>query len=189
MSEQGGQPRKPPPAVRAPEVDLGQQIAAQEAGSKPGPMHKKIEPLVGDWQTSVTRIAPDGSEVPGGSGVTRITQLFEGRYQRWDSVIEIGGRSEETTGYLGYDRNGQEYQLCMVTSFSSGMGIYRGLGDLSKEGIVFVFEQIDPRTGAHVRSRNRLKLLAPDHFVIEDVDEELVAHARSHYRRVTAAPK
>jgi hypothetical protein len=137
----------------------------------------------------VTRIGPDGSEVPGGGGVTRITQLFEGRYQRWDSVIEIGGRKEETTGYLGYDRNAQEYQLSMITSFSSGMGIYRGQGDLSKEGIVFVFEQIDPRTGTHVRSRNRLKLLAPDHFVIEDVDEELVAHARSHYRRVVAAPK
>ena len=98
--------------------------------------------------------------------------------------MEIGGGTQETTGWLGYDRNAQEYQLCMITSFSSGMGIYRGQGDLAKDGIVFLFEQVDPKTGAHLRSRNRLKLITNDHFVIEDVDEDLVAHARAHYRRV-----
>jgi Protein of unknown function (DUF1579) len=183
-SSPAGQPRKPPQAVRPPEADLEQQVSAQEAASQPGPMHKKIEPLIGDWQTSVTRIAPNGTEVPGGSGVTRVRSLFGGRYQRWDAVMDIGGKSRETTGWLGYDRNVQEYQLSMITSFSSGMGIYRGQGDLAKDGIVFLFEQVDPRTGAHLRSRNRLKLVTNDYFVIEDVDEDLIAHARSHYRRV-----
>jgi hypothetical protein len=179
-------PKRPKPlqAVRPPEPDLSQQVSAQEAASQPGPMHKKLDPLVGDWQTTVARIAADGTEVPGGGGATRITQLFGGRYQRWDAVMEIGGRNQETTGWLGYDRNAQEYQLCMITSFSSGMGIYRGQGDLAKEGVVFVFEQIDPKTGSHLRSRNRLKLLTNDHFVIEDVDEDLIAHSRSHYLRV-----
>ena len=110
--------------------------------------------------------------------------MFGGRYQRWDAVMEIGGRTQETTGWLGYDRNAQEYQLCMITSFSSGMGIYRGQGDLGKEGLVFVLEQVDTKTGAHVRRRNRLKLITNDHFVSEDVDEDGIAHARSHYRRV-----
>ncbi len=175
---------KPLPSVRAPAPDIEQQVSAQEAASQPGAMHKKLDPLVGEWQTNVTRLAPDGTEVPGGSGVTRITQIYGGRYQRWDAVMEIGGRSHETTGWLGYDRNMQEYQLCMITSFSSGMGIYRGIGDLGKEGIVLVLEQVDPKTGAHMRSRNRLKMITNDHFVIEDVDEDMVAHARSHYRRV-----
>jgi hypothetical protein len=182
-------PRKPPPAVRQSEGDIGQQVTAQEAGSAPGLMHKKVEPLLGDWQTTVTVIAPDGSEVPGGSGVTRITPLFGGRYQRWDAVMDIGGRQQEITGYLGYDRSAQEYQLCMITSFSSGMGVYRGLGDLSKEGIIFVLESLDLKTGAPLRRRNRLKLITNDHFVSEDVDEDLVAHARSHYRRVKPETK
>jgi hypothetical protein len=183
------QRKKPLAAVRPPEVDLGQQVSAQEAASQPGPMHKKIDPLVGSWQTTVTRIAPNGSEVPSSSGETRITQLYGGRYQRWDSVMDIGGRPQETTGWLGYDRNAQEYQLCMITSFSSGMGIYRGQGDLAKEGIVFVLDHVDPKTGAHLRSRNRLKLVTNDHFVIEDVDEDLIAHSRSHYRRVKPEAK
>jgi hypothetical protein len=177
-------PQKPLPALRPPIGDIGEQVSAQEASSAPGVMHKKIEPLIGDWQTSVTILAPDGTEIPGGSGVTRITEMFGGRYQRWDAVMEIGGRKQETTGWLGYDRNAEEYQLCMITSFSSGMGIYRGQGDLAKEGLVFVLEQVDAKTGAHVRRRNRLKLLTNDYFVSEDVDEDNVAHARSHYRRV-----
>lgn len=170
--------------MRMPDTNLDEQVSAQEAASQPGVMHKKLEPLVGDWQTSVTRLAQDGTEVPCGSGVTRVTQMFGGRYLRWDAVMDIGSRKQETTGWLGYDRNAQEYQLSMITSFSSGMAIYRGQGDLSKEGIVFVFEQMDVKTGAHMRSRNRLKVLTNDHFVIEDVDEDLVAHSRSHYRRV-----
>jgi hypothetical protein len=178
------QKKKPLPAIRAPDVDLGEQVSAQEASSQPGPMHKKIEPLLGEWQTTVTKIAPDGTEVPGGSGLTHVTQLFGGRYQRWDGEMEIGGRKQETTGWLGYDRNAQEYQLCMITSFSSGMGIYRGLGDLARDGILFVLEKVDAKTGGVVRSRNRLKLLTNDHFVIEDVDEDLIAHARAHYHRV-----
>ena len=185
----GGGRKPPPQAVRQMGGDIGQQVSAQEAGSAPGLMHKKIEPLLGDWQTTVTVIAPDGTEVPGGSGVTRITGLFGGRYQRWDAVMDIGGRQQEITGWLGYDRNAQEYQLCMITSFSSGMGVYRGLGDLSKEGIVFMLESLDLKTGAPLRRRNRLKMLNHDHFVSEDVDEDLVAHARSHYRRVKAETK
>ncbi|MBK7643906.1 MAG: DUF1579 family protein [Planctomycetes bacterium] len=181
--------RTSPPAVRAPEPELQQQVSAQEAASAPGPMHKKLEPMVGEWQTTLTRLAPDGSEVPGGGGVTRITELFGGRYQRWDSALEIGGKARELTGWLGYDRNALEYQLSMITSFSSGMAIYRGHGDLAKEGILFVYDQIDPTTGTHLSSRNRVKLLTHDHFVIEDVDEDLRVHARSHYRRVNAAVK
>ncbi len=183
---QSSTPQKPKrlPAVRQPTPDIEEEVSAREAKSRPGVMHKKLDPLIGDWQTSVTRLAPDGTEVPGGSGVTRITQLFGGRYQRWDAVMDIGGRSHETTGWLGYDLNALEYQLCIITSFSSGMGIYRGHGDLAKDGILFVLETIDQKTGVPMRSRNRLKLVTADHFVIEDVDEDMIAHARSHYRRV-----
>jgi hypothetical protein len=180
---------KPLPAVRQDAPDIEKQVSAQEAASQPGPMHKKLDPLLGEWQMQVTRIAADGTEVAGGGGVTRITQLFGGRYQRWDAVLEIGSHPRETTGWLGYDRNAQEYQLSMITSFSSGMGIYRGHGDLAKDGIVFVLETIDPKTGVPMRSRNRLKLVTADHFVIEDVDEDMIAHARSHYRKVKAEAK
>ena len=184
VSASPGHP-KPLAAQRQVEPEnLDQQISGQEAASKPGLMHKKLDVLVGEWQTTVARLAPDKSEVPGGSGITKITRLFEGRYLRWDAAMEIGTHQQETTGWLGYDRNVQEYQLCMITSFSSGMGIYRGQGDLAKEGIIFVYDQIDMKTGAHMRSRNRLKVLDADHFVIEDVDEDLIAHSRSHYRRV-----
>lgn len=176
---------KPLPAVRQPAPDIQQQVSAQEAASQPGPMHKKLDPLLGDWQTQVTRLGPDGNEVPGGGGgVTRITQLFGGRYQRWDAVLDIGGQSRETTGWLGYDRGKQEYQLSMITSFSSGMCIYRGHGDLAKDGIVFLLDDIDPKTGVPIRARNRLKLVSADHFVIEDVDQDMIAYSRSHYRRV-----
>lgn len=176
---------RPPLMIRQPEPpDLDQQISNQEASSRPGPMHKKLDVLVGEWQTSVARITPDKAELPGGQGITRITRLFEGRYLRWDVVMQIGGRTQETTGWMGYDRNASEYQLCMITSFSSGMGIYHGQGDIAKEGIVFVFDQIDTQSGAHLRSRNRLRVLDPDHFVIEDVDEDLNVHTRSRYQRV-----
>jgi len=174
---------------RAPQADIPEQVSAQEAASLPGPMHKKLDPLIGDWQTTIVQVGPEGMEIPGGTGVTRITQLFGGRYQRWDSVIEVGGKRREMTGWLGYDRNAQEYQLSMIMSFSSGMAIYRGQGDLAKDGIVFVLEQMDPKTGAHLRSKNRLKLLTPDHFVSETVDEDMVAQARTHYRRVKAEAK
>lgn len=179
-------PRRPAPPRVAPAEppNVEAQVEAFEAASRPGPMHKKLVVLVGDWDTSVVRVAPDGTEIPAGSGRTSITPLFEGRYLRWEGTMTLGERTQETTGWLGYDRNVGEYQLCMITSFSSGMGIFHGQGDLAREGILFVLERLDSATGARLEARNRLKVLTPEHFVIEDEDEDRHVRTRSHYRRV-----
>lgn len=173
---------KAAPAAEPPSVAA--QVEALEAASRPGPMHQRLAVLIGDWDTNVVRVAPDGTEIPAGSGRTSITPLFEGRYLRWDASLDLGQRTQETTGWLGYDRTVGEYQLCMITSFSSGMGIFRGQGDLTREGILFVLERLDSATGARLEARNRLKLLTPEHFVIEDEDEDRRVRTRSHYRRI-----
>lgn len=177
--------RAPPQIAPAPQApSVAAQVEALEAASRPGPMHQKLAVLIGDWGLEVVRVAADGTEIPAGSGKTSITPLFEGRYLRWDSSLDLGERTQETTGWLGYDRTASEYQLCMITSFSSGMGIFRGQGDLARDGILFVLERLDSATGARLEARNRLKVLTPEHFVIEDEDEDRRVRTRSHYRRV-----
>jgi hypothetical protein len=67
------------------------------------------------------------------------------------------------------------------------MAVAAGIGDVAGQGIVFTVEQLDPRSGTRARSRSRLRLLAPDHFVLMQLETDASGDDHPtrawHYRR------
>jgi hypothetical protein len=132
------------------------------------------------------RVAADGTETRTQlEGQARLEWILEGRYLRWDSSALIDGRQFATHGWLGFDNRSSEYQLSMITSVSSGMAIWRGLGEPRAQGITFTTEQFDNRSGSRLRASNRLRILSPDLFVTEDLDAQNLPVQRTYYRRIT----
>lgn len=171
------------PRERAP-IQMQSQIDALEGMSKPGPAHAKLASLVGHWQLSSVQVAADGSEASMPlEGSAQLEWMLEGRYLRWDSQSLINGRRFRTHGWLGFDNRAGEYQLSMITSVSSGMGIWHGSGDPTRDGVTFLLEQVDPLSGTRLRARNRLRILKPDLFITEDLNAEGLAVQRTYYRR------
>jgi|LakMenEpi03Aug12_release.lakeMendotaPanAssembly.Ray.scaffolds.fasta_scaffold00556_13 hypothetical protein len=162
------------------------QVEALERLSRPGKQHAKLQSLAGEFRMESARVEPDGSETKTAlTGLARLEWILGSRYLRWDSTAVIDGREFTTHGWVGYDNRIEEYQLSMITSVSSGMAIWHGGGNPLSEGITFVMEQFDQKSGARLRARNRLRILSQELFVTEDLDSEDRPLQRTYYRRVT----
>jgi hypothetical protein len=154
----------------APALPLAEQVKQLAVTSAPGSRHAALAVLEGEWNVALSNLSAAGAETDSFQGQATLTRILGGRFLRWDASIDFGGTSGKTTGFLGFDSRYAEYALMMISDLSQGMEVARGSGELQGPGIVFTLEQLDPRTGAKVRSRSRLRLLEHDHFVLEQLE-------------------
>lgn len=184
--------RAPPPGLAGPgpvPADLDAQVAELAAASRPGAMHARLEPLVGEWTVRLCEVAEDQRETEWARGLARLEWAHGGRFLAWNAEL---ARAGTTSGFLGYDLRNQQYQLLMISSLSSGMGVAYGYGDVAGQGIRFTQEVVDPPSGRRMRMTSVLRLVSANHFVLdaEGVDDKGVNRVvrRTHYERA-AAPK
>ncbi|MBL8862820.1 MAG: DUF1579 family protein [Planctomycetes bacterium] len=183
-------PERPAPraSVAVAPPTLAEQAAAQEAATRPGREHKALDVLVGAWTASNVAVDERGNESDAVPGRAAIGWTLGGRYLRIDASLDLpGGASHLSSGFLGYDRVTQEYQWLMVSDLSTGMGVARGRGDVSRGGVRFVLDIVEPRTGTIARATSVLRAPSPDHLVLEIVGPDAAGLERvlrrTHYRR------
>lgn len=185
--------RRPSPPPSRPAPTLAEQAQEQERASAPGPEHRALDVFAGAWDVELVALAADERETGLARGDARVAWILDGRFQRWDLALEIAGRRHESEGFLGFDRRARQYHQLNVTSLSSGMGIARGAGDPSAEGIRLTLEQTDPATGASVRMSSVLRSLSRDHFVLDSLATDAAglerAVQRTHFRRAAAVTR
>jgi len=182
-------PDRPPPRGGDPiiPVTLAEQAARQADATRPGKEHRALDPLVGAWITSSVAVDADGREGDAVAGRAAIDWALGGRYLRIDADLEMpGGGTHTWSGFLGYDQASDEYQWLMVSDLSTGMGVAKGRGEISRGGIRFVLDVVDPRTGAMARATSVLRVLAKGHVVLEQIGVDPTGLERvlrrTHYR-------
>ncbi len=158
------------PSASTPALPLAEQVRSLAITSAPGPRHAALALLEGEWKVALSSLSSEGAETDAFQGEATLRSILGGRFLRWDASIDFGGASGKTTGFLGFDSRYGEYALMMISDLSQGMEIARGSGELQGAGLVFTLDQVDPRSGAHVRSRSRLRLIDHDHFVLEQLE-------------------
>jgi hypothetical protein len=175
-------------AAATPAAALAEQAAAQAAATRPGREHRALDPLVGAWITSNAAVDEQGRESDAVPGKAAIGWTLGGRYLRLDASLSLpNGTTHTSSGFLGYDQASGEHQWLMVSDLSTGMGVARGRGDVSRGGLRFVLDVVDPRSGITARATSVLRALGPDHLVLEQigVDPSGLERVlrRTHYRR------
>jgi hypothetical protein len=163
-----GPSRREVPAIILPSpspVPIEAQVAELERASQPGPNHRELAPLVGNWEVRLCDVSPDGAETEVASGSASIRDEFGGRFLRWDTTMRFGSSTHATTGFLGYDLTGREYQSMMITDMGTGMSVAHGIGQLARSGIRFTLEIVDRESGTRARMSSVLRLVDPDHFL------------------------
>lgn len=174
--------------ANVPPPTLAEQASLQELATRPGPHHRKLDPLVGAWTTVNAAVDAEGRETDQVAGRAAIDWALGGRYLRIDANLELpGGGTHTWSGFLGYDEPHAEYQWLMVSDLSTGMGVARGQGDPARGGIRFMLELQDPRTGGFARATSLLRVIGPDELALEQLGADATGLERvlrrTHYRR------
>jgi hypothetical protein len=150
------------------ELSPSERIELARSIHRPGPMHRALDPLQGDWDIRVHRQEVDGSQARElGVGRAHLSWTMGGLFLHWEVELEVGGGEHSVNGFLGYDVVQEQYQALWVSELASGLSLAQGDGDLAGRGIVLQTPG-SPRRG-FPGSRSVLRLLDRDHFTIESI--------------------
>jgi hypothetical protein len=183
-------PLPSPPTAALP---IEKQIAELERASQPGPNHKELLVLRGDWAVRLVDVPFEGGETELAQGTATIRSEFGGRFLRWDATMQFGNSLHATTGFLGFDLASHEYQSLMINDMGTGMSVATGTGNLEHGGIRFTLELVDRDSGGRARMSSVLRMSDADHFAQDllgvDAQGKERALRRYLYTRTTADPR
>ena len=153
-------------APRAPAEDKARMVAWQRA-STPGEAHKRLEPIVGTFDTKV-RSRLDPSKPPEDSVGTSVNSwTIGGRYveQQFDGTMM--GEPFTGIGYMGYDNVQKKYVSVWMDSAGTGMIYLTGAADATGKTITGRSTIWDPVSGKSFPVESKLVIADEDHYSFE----------------------
>ena len=122
---------------------------AAMARMAPGPMHAKLEPLIGQWSMSGKwRMGPDQPWQTFEAAVER-EWILDGRFVKEVVESEFMGQPFEGLGLIGYDNTREEFTMVWVENMATGT--WFNTGRLEDGKLVFEGENSDAMTGEKKR--------------------------------------
>jgi hypothetical protein len=151
-------------AKSAPTPDAVLQSLA-EAG-RPGPEHKKLQPLIGDW-TFTAKMWTDPSQPPAElTGTVTRKWIMEGRFVQETARGEYNGQAFEGMGLWGYDAGQKKFTTVRVCGLAGV--ISSGLIECDASGKKFECstEESCPLSGEKVKGRDEVVFESDDRIVM-----------------------
>jgi len=146
----------------------------------PGPAHKALEPLIGEWQLE-TRFWMAGPDAPPmeAKGTTKSRWILGGRFVQEDVSSEIMGMPFQGLGTTGYDNLKKKYVTTWMDNMTTGISTSEGTAD--SDGKVFTFhgKMDDAMTGEKDKPfKYILRILSADKHIFEMHDVKLGAKSK-----------
>ncbi len=111
----------------------------------PGPMHAKLEPLIGSWKMAGKyRMSSDAPWQEWEANVER-EWILENHFIKETMSSEWMGQPFEGIGFIGYDNTREEFTMVWVENMSTGT--FTTTGRLDGKMLVFEGENSDALTG------------------------------------------
>jgi len=112
----------------------------------PGPAHKALEPLVGDW-TVEARFWMGGPEPTESKGTATKRWILGGRFLQEDFKGEFMAMPFQGLGLTGYDKMKQKYVGVWIDSMGTAMATSEGTSDAQGKVLTMSGTMDDPMTG------------------------------------------
>lgn len=178
------------PEAQGDAANMQEMMKRWQESATPGPAHKKLEPLVGTWDT-VSRMWMQGPGKPPveSKGTAEIRWVLGGRFLLEEAKGEMMGQPFQGMGLTGYDNFKKKYIFSWADS--SETALYTALGDIDSTGVVMTsYGQMDePMTGERdKRVKYVTRMINQDKHVFEIYDNvgkpgEFVAVEITYTRR------
>ena len=141
--------------------DLFQQYL--EKFGPPGPEHKSLEPLVGNWHAKC-QIWHDPAQksAQSGDGTLERKAILGGRFVQEKFEGKILDKSYQGEGTVGFDRAKQKFVTSWIDSMSTALHVSYGTYDESSKTWTFTSEEDCPITKKRVKMRDTLRIVNND---------------------------
>jgi hypothetical protein len=149
-----------------PTIDPAMMEAMMKAG-QPGDAHKKLDAIVGTWDTKITLWMVPGADPMSSSGVSEARWVLGGRYLQQEFKGDFEGMPFEGMGYTGYDNVRKRYWGSWIDNMSTAM--MTSTGSIAEDGKSWSFSGTmpDPMSGADTPVDEKITIVTEDHHTME----------------------
>ncbi len=140
-----------------------------EAAGAPGPAHKSLDALIGDWKAEVKCWMDPAGSPEVSQGTAKAHWLFNGRFLEEEFHGEMMGKPFTGRTLMGFDNTKQTFNSIWISDNQTSMFVSEGKGDA--KAITLEGKASCAATGRKdVPMKTVLRLLGPDKHVLEMFD-------------------
>ena len=154
-----------------PSADQAEMMKKAEAAGTPGPAHKALEALVGDWKAEVKCWMEPGGAAQVSHATAENNWILNGRFLQQDFHGEMMGKPFNGLSLLGYDNTKQTYNSVWVSDMQTSMFVSEGKGESGNKVITLEGEASCAATGrTDVPMKTVFRIISPDKHIFEMYD-------------------
>jgi hypothetical protein len=158
-------------ASTKPAVDPDEMTRRMEAAGKPGPDHKALNDLTGEWKAEVKCWCEPGASPQVSQGTASTCWTLSGRFLEEDFHGEMGGRPFTGRWLLGYDNTKQAFSSVWMSDTQTSIFTSEGKGDSGNKVITLEGKSTCAATGQKdVPMKTVLRIISPEKHVLEMYD-------------------
>ena len=151
-----------------------------EAAGTPGPAHKALDPLVGDWNAEVKMWMTPDAPPNVTKAKAKSTWVMNGRFVQHDFKGEFMGKPFQGMSLTGYDNMKKKYNYVWVDDMSTGLFTSEGQAEGGGKVISLEGTHACPETGElNKPSKQVYRILSRDKHVFEMHDPTKGANTKT----------
>jgi hypothetical protein len=133
----------------------------------PGPQHKLLEPLIGEFTCKVKMYMAPGKPPVESVGTVSRKWILDGRFIHERYTGEAMGKPFTGLGWIGYDNKQKKYTVAWIDSMSTSIMTTVGTYDPDTKTFTYVGEEDSPFFGGRVKMRDLVRISDADTQVLE----------------------
>jgi len=148
--------------------DMEEMMKKMEAAASPGPAHKALDALAGNWEiTSKWYMAPDAPPMES-KGSCKSSWILGGRFLQDDFTGEFMGKPMKGLGLTGYDNVKKKYVGLWIDDMGTAMFTNEGTADAAGKVFTFHGKMDDPMTGEKDKAMKMIvRIVSPTKHTFE----------------------
>jgi hypothetical protein len=160
--------------------DQAEMMKKMEAAGRPGPGHKALEVLLGDWTAEVKCWMEPGGTPEVTHGTAKAEWILKGRFLEEEFHGEMMGQPFVGCTLLGYDNTKQTFNSVWLCDTQTSMFFSEGKGGADSKVITLEGKATCAVTGQKdIPMKTVLRVLSPDKHVLEMFDMSKGANAKT----------
>ncbi|HTH48363.1 MAG TPA: DUF1579 family protein [Candidatus Limnocylindria bacterium] len=149
------------------DAECQEAMKKMEAAGTPGPAHKALEPMIGNWKAEVKCWKDGAGEAHVSHGTAKTHWILQGRFLQEDFSGEMMGKPFKGLTLLGYDNTKQTYNLVWLADTQTSTFTSEGKGDGGNKVITLKGQATCPMSGGQKSVESVYRILGADKHVFE----------------------